>query len=101
MLQIAVTRRVNTAALTLVIAAVAPSVAQTPAQVTAERNPDRIGEVIVTAQRRAESLQDVPVAISALTEEQLAQRDIKDVSDIALVTPGVSYVRLDPGRLSS
>ncbi|MFC4312356.1 TonB-dependent receptor [Steroidobacter flavus] len=55
-------------------------------------------EVIVTAQKRAQNIQDVPIAISAISEAQLADRHIDDISDIALVTPGVSFVPSGPGQ---
>ena len=50
-----------------------------------------IEEVIVTAQRTEQSLQDVPIAVSAFTEEMLTERQIEVASDIQLQVPGVSY----------
>ena len=48
------------------------------------------GEIIVTAQRRAERLQDVPASITALSADKLAKSGILNTSDIARVTPGVT-----------
>lgn len=45
-------------------------------------------EIVVTAQRRAERLQDVPIAVSAFTGDQLAAAGIQRTSDLAVVTPG-------------
>ena len=50
-----------------------------------------IEEVIVTAQRTEQSLQDVPIAVSAFTEEVLADRQIEYASDIQLQVPGVQF----------
>ena len=50
-----------------------------------------IEEVIVTAQRTEQSLQDVPIAVSAFTEEVLAERQIEYASDIQLQVPGVNF----------
>ncbi len=50
-----------------------------------------IEEVIVTAQRSEQSLQDVPIAVSAFTDEVLAERQIEYASDIQLQVPGVAF----------
>ena len=44
-------------------------------------------EVVVTAQRRAESIQEVPVAVSAFTEEDLGRMGVTETLDIAKVVP--------------
>ena len=50
-----------------------------------------IEEVIVTAQRTEQSLQDVPIAVSAFSDEILEERQIEFASDIQLQVPGLSY----------
>ena len=50
-----------------------------------------IEEVVVTAQRTEQSLQDVPIAVSAFTDEMLSERQIEVASDIQLQVPGVGY----------
>jgi iron complex outermembrane receptor protein len=47
-----------------------------------------VAEVVVTAQRRSEKLQDVPIAVTATTAAKLQAAGISDTSDIALITPG-------------
>src|SRR6516165_2220525 len=47
-------------------------------------------EVVVTAQRREESLSRVPISVTALTQADIDQKGIKDFLDIARFTPGVS-----------
>ena len=49
-----------------------------------------IEEVIVTATKRAESAQDIPLSISAFTGAQLEEAGVKDIRDISAQTPGLS-----------
>jgi iron complex outermembrane recepter protein len=46
-------------------------------------------EVVVTANRREESLSKVPISVSAFTQEAMDLRGIRDFSDVARFTPGV------------
>lgn len=48
-----------------------------------------ITDIIVTAQRRAESAQDVPIAISAFSETELARRVVLNALDVALFVPNM------------
>lgn len=50
-----------------------------------------IMEILVTARRREEALQEVPLSISAFTEQDIAMQNIQGVTDIALQTPGLNY----------
>ncbi|OYU74551.1 MAG: hypothetical protein CFE32_17410, partial [Alphaproteobacteria bacterium PA3] len=56
---------------------------------SAEPEAERVGveEIIVTARKRAESMQQVPIAISALSAAQLEQRDVQSVMDLSSVVP--------------
>jgi iron complex outermembrane receptor protein len=49
------------------------------------------GEIVVTARKREERLQDVPLAITAFTADQMRERQVRDVSDIAALTPGLNF----------
>jgi len=49
-----------------------------------------LGEIVVTARRRDERIQDVPVAISVVTTQTLAQKQITNSYDLAQNTPGLS-----------
>ncbi len=53
-----------------------------------------IEEIVVTAQKRAESLQDVPMSVSVLTGSAIEEQGIADAKDLELVTPGLSYSSL-------
>ena len=48
-------------------------------------------EVVVTARKREESLQEVPVAVTAFTAEALESRQISSVNDVARFTPGLVF----------
>src|ERR1700722_14015611 len=74
-----------------VFAAGAAQAQQAPAS-TAQS--DSLAEVIVTAQRRSENVQNVPIAISAFTSETLQSRNLFDVTQIGNLSPGVN---LDAG----
>jgi iron complex outermembrane recepter protein len=50
---------------------------------------DALEEITVTASKRESSLQDTPVAISAMTGEQLEQNNVRSASDLAAFVPGL------------
>lgn len=54
-------------------------------------------EILVTAQKREESLQDVPISLQALGTEKLEQLNVTDFDDYANLLPSVSFVNLRPG----
>ena len=71
-------------------AAVAASAAQDAATETpTATSSDELGEIVVTARRRAESLQDVPLAVTAFTPETLTQKAITDRTSLADNTPSL------------
>ena len=55
-------------------------------------------EIVVTARRRAEDLQDVPVAVTALSAEALERRQILTTTDLDRVTPSMQFTSY--GQLS-
>ena len=50
---------------------------------------DGIGDIIVTAQKRSENIQDVPIAISALGSQFLESRGIDSIDKLGAVAPNV------------
>jgi iron complex outermembrane recepter protein len=70
--------------------AVQPAAAQTSS--------DSLDEVVVTAQRRAERLQDVPAAITALSGDSLNQMRLQGNADLAAYVPSLSFDVLGPGE---
>ncbi|MGA2342142.1 MAG: TonB-dependent receptor [Steroidobacteraceae bacterium] len=81
----------------LVFAAVAPSplradpAAATPAAAgdTAAAEAGPLQEIVVTATRHEENLSKVPLSVTALTQDAMDMRGIKDFQDVARFTPGV------------
>jgi outer membrane receptor protein involved in Fe transport len=77
------------AALTAATAATAQTAAPaTPVQ-TAEA--EDAGEIVVTARKREERLQDVPLTISVVGAEAIERAKLGNISDLAMQTPGFSY----------
>jgi iron complex outermembrane recepter protein len=52
---------------------------------------DTLGEIIVTAQKREQSINDVGLAITAISGGTLKERQIDSLEDIANIVPGLSY----------
>jgi iron complex outermembrane receptor protein len=72
-------------------ALMAPASASAEAQPAAAAEPaPQVGEVIVTARRRAENLARVPVAVTAFSGQQLVDRQIRSDTDLQLATPGLT-----------
>ena len=57
-------------------------------------------EVIVTAQRTEESLQDVPIAVTALSSDDLDEKQIITFSDLQLNVPGLNFGQTNFGGAS-
>ena len=56
-------------------------------------------EIIVTAQRRSESVQDVPIAITALSGDALDRAGIQDTENLSTLTPGLLVQRSVVGQI--
>ncbi|WP_313803213.1 TonB-dependent receptor [Sphingobium sp.] len=52
-----------------------------------------IKDIVVTAQRKSENLQKVPISVLAVSEEQLVQSGVVSTADLPLITPGLVYTR--------
>jgi iron complex outermembrane receptor protein len=55
-------------------------------------------EIVVTAQRRTENIQNVPIAIQAFTHETLAQLNVTTFDDLIKYLPNVSASSAGPGQ---
>jgi iron complex outermembrane recepter protein len=51
----------------------------------------QLGEIVVTATRRAEPVDKIPVSISAFSQPQMDEQGIKSVDELARFTPGLTY----------
>jgi iron complex outermembrane receptor protein len=83
------------------IALAAPAAAQVAPSANPEpgaaRSGDGDGEIVVTARRVEERLQDVPVAVSALSGAQLTQQGIREIRDLNAIVPNVSIQQGNTG----
>jgi outer membrane receptor protein involved in Fe transport len=90
----------STTKLSCAIAAIlgGPSGAWSLAAAADDANSQGLQEITVTAQRRAENLQDVPITIQAFTGETLAQLNVATFDDYVKYLPNVSQSSWGPGQ---
>jgi iron complex outermembrane recepter protein len=74
----------------ILIAAVAGFGIANAAQAQAQR-PTTLDEITVTAQKREQSLQDVGIAVTAFTGDQIQELGFTNTTDIVAMTPGLNY----------
>lgn len=72
------------------IAVDAPAPPSEPASAPPTSQSRLVGEIVVTAQKREELLQDVPISISAFSTAQLEAQGVLDVEDLPKITPGLT-----------
>jgi outer membrane receptor protein involved in Fe transport len=58
----------------------------------------QIAEIVVTAERRNESLQDVPITVQAITGTELQDLNLQTTEDILRYTPNVTFASNGPGQ---
>jgi iron complex outermembrane receptor protein len=68
----------------------AVAIASTIAMVSSQAASQALEEVVVTAQKRAQSMQDVPIAVSAFNQEALTEANLFDLASVAQLTPGLT-----------
>jgi len=87
------------AAIIAVGAAAAPVLGQQVAAAGAEsKGPsDQLEEVVVTAQKRASTVDKTPISITAVTGEDLQNRGVTGFAALAATTPGISFKSNGPG----
>ena len=72
------------------ISVCAAQVATSPPSTTAVASDDDLSEIIVTARRVEERLQDVPISIQVFNQEELTNHNIVNAADLANYTPSLS-----------
>lgn len=96
-----IVRRSTRMALWLTSALALPGVAlaQTvpPAEVAAAEADEGLADIVVTARRANESLQDVPISIQAIGEAKLNQLQVQSFDDYVRFLPSVTYQTAGPG----
>jgi iron complex outermembrane recepter protein len=58
---------------------------------TSGNGDETLQEIVVTATRRSESVEKVPISIAALSQDDLTAAAIKNISDLSAVTPGLQF----------
>lgn len=95
-------KRVNRIALLLASVSSLPVLHAAPALAQDEAGDERYrDEIVVTTRKREESLQTVPVAVTAFSAEDIESARITSVEDIALLTPGFTFAPLFGGGAST
>ncbi|MBS0502668.1 MAG: TonB-dependent receptor [Proteobacteria bacterium] len=74
----------------LALLAATPALAQTADAAPADEG---LGDIVVTAQRQSETLQTVPIAVSAFSADNLRQQQINSTSDLQLSLPNITYTK--------
>lgn len=59
-------------------------------------SPDQLQEIVVTAQKRVEDIQRVPISVSVFDAASFDRLSIEDLADVATKTPGVDYLLTGP-----
>lgn len=85
-----VCKKRNNKILTLLSASIAVCLSSYASAQSESRSSASLEEIIVTAERRAASLQDIPIAISAFTENELEARQISEPLDLIDFIPNLS-----------
>src|SRR6184192_3387206 len=62
---------------------------------------EKLQEVVVTAERREENIQNVPIAITAVTTETLRSKGVTDIHALGNLTPNVNLEDRKSTRLNS
>ncbi len=60
---------------------------------TADSEAAGLSEVVVTATRREERLQDVPISLSAFSQDKLDSQGLRDIDDLSRLSPGINFQR--------
>ena len=72
-----------------------PAAAATASAAAAAANAGTVGELVVTAEKREQSLQSVPVAITAFSAQQRSLMGIQIIQDIADFSPSLNWTDID------
>jgi len=86
-------RLLRYAPLASAISAILAGVPVAHADTAAAQSGDTLEEVVVTAQKRTENLQNVPISINVFDTQKMEQLNIVDLDDYVKYSPSVSYVR--------
>src|SRR3546814_3440244 len=96
-------RSIVASALSVAHAQTAPAEAPTQSALPASNidNTAMAGEIVVTARRREESAQRVPVSLTALGPELLETRSVRSLDDLTTASPGLRFAGEGNANVSS
>jgi len=60
---------------------------------TSDSEAGGLSEVVVTATRREERLQDVPISVSAFSQEKIDSQGLRNIDDLTRLSPGITFQR--------
>ena len=90
---------VRSSSLVLLVSGIgAGTLAQADEASATQSSASTLQEVVVTAQKREERLFDVPMAVTAITSEQLQSQQLVSFADLESRVPGLSLTNIQPGQ---
>ncbi len=99
-----INKSISRLALSAALVAICAPAYATEADEAASTEETSRSDIVVTARKKEEKLQDIPLSITAFTEEAITEAGITDLSDISLQTPGFQFNSQggqEPGRYNT
>src|ERR1700733_6179869 len=84
-------RSVNTQSIAMILGLSLSVALCAHAQTTTDESAVKLDEIVVTAQRREQSLQSVGISVTALDAQTLTQMNFKDLTEVASQVPGLQF----------
>jgi len=72
-----------------------------PAPAADRAAPHTIDELIVTAQKREQNLQDVPIVVTSVSAQQLQDAGIRDIKDLTIAAPGLTVTSTSASAITT
>jgi len=85
--------------LALSLAVVTPALAQSAPETGGTQH--TIDEIVVTAQKREQSLQDVPIVVTSVNAQQLQDAGVRDIKDLTIVAPGLTVTSTSSSAITT
>ncbi len=93
--------RLRGSASVAILLAFAAGAAQAQTKPAASTDPTSVADVVVTAQKREQRLQDVPVEVQSLPAAQLQNAGVADIKDLQILTPGLTVTSTSSEAITS
>ena len=92
------TRKAGALGVSFAALAAASALGAPPPALAQEEAAVGLEDIVVTAQRREERLQDIPLAVTAFTSEDLERSAAAGIQDVAAKAPGVTLTQFNIGE---